>query len=407
MNELFATNAAVPQSRGRLLIVDDDPVAAGMLGAMLKKHGYEVREVLSGEACLAVMDEFLPEVILLDIEMPGGLNGFETCRQVRSRYCEASLTIMFLSSRDSLEDRLQAYDAGGDDFVAKPFAAEEMRRKIALAVNTRLRRRQLAEEKQSLEETADVALQSYGEMGTVLKFARGALGCRTLQALAELVIESMRSVDADCHVQLRGSAAAGTLTLTPRGPASALEESVIEHMRHQGRLFQFKSRMIINYDHVSVLVSNMPAATDALAGRIRDNGAMIAEAAEDAVENISLRADAVARAKELQILAESGREGLEKLQASQRAQQLDTRCELERMAEKIENMYHQFGLTDRQEAAISDTVFATKDTLLRLSENHAHEFDSQFATILGGLNQACAYEIDMEETVAAAGVELW
>ena len=407
MDDLSAGNAAAKQGKGRLLIVDDDPVAAGMLGLMLKKHGYQVRHVPSGEDCLAVMAEFSPEVVLLDIEMPGGIDGFETCLRVRKLFDRGNLTIMFLSGHDSLEDRLQAYDAGGDDFVAKPFEAEEIRRKIALAVGARVRRGQLVAEKSDLAETADVAMQSYGEMGAIVKFARGALGCRTLQALADLMVDSMRSNQSEAHVQLRGSAAAGTLSLGPQGLASPLEESVIEHMRGQGRLFQFKSRMIVNYDKVSVLVTNMPTDDEGLAGRVRDYAAMIDEAAEDAVENISLRADAVARAKELQALAESSREGLEKLQAGQRAQQLDTRCELERMAERIETMYYQFGLSDRQEAAISDTVRRTKEEVLRLFEQYGPEFDSQFASILEGLNQACDYEIDMAETASAPLVELW
>jgi DNA-binding response OmpR family regulator len=145
--------------KGRLLIVDDDPAGARMLRRMLKGSGHEVSEASSGAACLVAMDDFAPEVILLDIEMPGGIDGYETCRQIRSRFDRANLTIIFLSGNDTHEDRVRAYDAGGDDFVAKPFVAEEIRRKIAIAVSARLRSKLLAAEKMELEQTSNALLK--------------------------------------------------------------------------------------------------------------------------------------------------------------------------------------------------------------------------------------------------------
>ena len=408
MNHTLAPMAsdAADRGNGRLLIVDDDPVAGGMLAHMLKKHGYEVKVVATGEACLALIDDFVPEVILLDIEMGMGIDGYETCHRVRSRFERAKLTIIFLSSHDTLEERLHAYDVGGDDFVSKPFEAEEIRRKIAVAVAARVRRQNLVAEKTSLEETADLAMRGYSEMGAVLKFTCGALKCRTLEKLAELVIASMRSTQSECHVQLRGSAAAGTLTQTPQGPATALEESVLERMKSQDRVFQFKSRMIVNYETVSLLITNMPSDDEAKAGRIRDYAAIIAESAQDAVANISLRADAVARAMELRRLAEIGGSGVKALQEKHRTQRTDTQRVLEQMVDRVEGMYYRFGLSDTQEAAVSDVVRSTRDEVFGLFERFGSDFDDQLTAILGGLDLASTYQIDMEETAAVAD-ELW
>jgi CheY-like chemotaxis protein len=391
---------------GRLLIVDDDPFAANLLGILFAELGNDVMEVSSGDACLSVMLEFAPQVVLLDIEMPGGIDGYETCRQIRSRFDRANLTIIFLSGHDGLEDRLQAYDAGGDDFVAKPFVAEELRHKIAIAIAARTHRRSLVEEKLQAEESVNVLLQSYDEMGSVLKFVRGALSCRSLASLAELIINSMRLTKVKCLVQLRGSTAGGTLTLTHDGMASPLEESVFEHMRAHGRIFQFKARMIVNYNSVSVLVVDMPAGDDALAGRIRDYAAIIAEAAEDAVANISLRADAVQRAKELRTLAEAGHAGIEQLQSAYQVHQTDTRFELERMVEKIESMYYRFGLSEIQEAEISESARFSKDGVLKLFDRYGADFNKQFAIILDGLNRASTYQVDMEDGSVQAS-EVW
>lgn len=392
--------------KGRLLIVDDSSLSASILAAMVTKHGYEARVAISGEACLDVMQEFAPEVVLLDIEMPGGIDGYETCQRIRNRFDRANLTIIFLSAHDSLEERLHAYDAGGDDFVAKPFVANEILRKIALAVKARIGRRELLAATASLEESTEIALQGYNDIGAALGFARGALGCRTLYALADLVIYWMRVLQCECHVQLRGSVPSEMLTITPMGPATPLERSVFDSMTVHDRIFQFKTRMIVNYQSISILVVNMPVNDESLAGRIRDYVAIIAEAADDAVANILLRTEAVERAQELQLLAQMGRDDIERLQASQHAQLVDTRCEMERMVEKVEEMYYQFGLTSAQESAISDVVHATKDEVLMLFERYQTDFDKQFSAVLDGLNRASAYQVDMEEAAPLAP-ELW
>lgn len=390
---------------GRVLIIDDDPMAAGMLAMALRKSGHVVELAPSGEAGVAALEKGAPDAILLDIEMPGGMNGYDTCRQLRKRPDGADLTIIFLSAHDELSDRLDAYEAGGDDFVAKPFDAEEVRRKVALAVRAHARKLNARNEATSLKQVADTAMESYEEMGAVLKFTRSALGSRTLRALAEQVIRSMRVTQSECHVQLRGSPAAGTVTMTPGGIASPLEVSVIERMRTQDRIFQFRSRMIVNYEKVSLLVTNMPVDDEALAGRIRDYAAIIAEAAEAAVENISLRADAVDLARTLRGLSETGHARVEELRIHYRSQQMDTRLELERMVENVERMYYQFGLTDRQEALISDTVRLARDAVLALFDGNA-DFDARFGTILEALGQASALKIDTEDE-AAAETEIW
>jgi hypothetical protein len=126
----------------------------------------------------------------------------------------------------------------------------------------------------------------------------------------------------------------------------------------------------------------------------------------DAVANISLRADAVERAKDLRNLAEDGHAGIEQLQPTYRVHQTDTRFELERMVEKIESMYCRFGLSESQEAEIIESARVSKDGVLKLFDRYGVDFDKRFAIILDGLNRASTYQIDMEEGSAQAS-EVW
>ena len=118
MDELFhAAPDAV--TGGRILIVDDDPVVAGMLGISLVAAGHRVAEAYSGEEALAQLERLagadggqLPDVVILDIELGGGIDGYEACRRLRAPDATRDLPVIFLSGHDALDDRLRAYDAG-------------------------------------------------------------------------------------------------------------------------------------------------------------------------------------------------------------------------------------------------------------------------------------------------------
>jgi DNA-binding response OmpR family regulator len=412
MEALFSDHvAAAPEAEsapgGRILIVDDDPFVAGVLGVSLSGAGHEIIEANSGEEALATLADPskgpLPDIVILDIEMGMGMDGYETCRQLRAGQATHDLPVIFLSGHDELEDRLRAYDAGGSDFMAKPFVTEEVLRKAALAIRHKRRHEKASVDGRSSFDTAMTALNTLGESGVTLKFSRGALGCHSLTALAKQIIESMHSFGIDCHVQLR--VPTETLTLTPQGPASPLELSVIEKMSTMGRIFSFKNRSIINYDAVSLLVMNMPLEDEDLCGRIRDHGAMIAEAAELAAGNINLRNEAVMHAEELRHLANATRQAVDGLRGSYRDMQMATRHELETMTHTIEHMYAHLGLTDNQEFTISDTVRSAVNSVLTLLESSG-KLDQNFAVIVEGLTKAGEYTVAQEEEAPPA-IELW
>ena len=392
---------------GRILIVDDDPVVAGMLGVSLVAAGHEIVEAYSGEEALAALagssSERLPDMVFLDIEMGMGMDGYETCRRLRAAAATRDLPVIFLSGHDELDDRLRAFDAGGSDFMAKPFVPDEVLHKARLAIAHKRRQEATVAEIRSSSDSATSALTSLGDSEVTLKFSRGALGCRTLRAMAALTIDSMASFGLNCHVQLRTPTA--ILTLTPQGPASPLEESVIERSKSMGRIFSFGNRLIVNYDCVSLLVTNMPIADEPLCGRIRDQAATIGEAAELAVGNIDLRTEAVMRADELRKLSGISRKAVEELRSSYREQQVATRLELEAMAHTIEGLYVHLGLTNNQEFTISDTVRGAVDRVLTLFESSS-TLDEHFASIVEGLTRAGEYTVTQEDE-APLKVELW
>lgn len=109
-----------------ILIVDDEPEIVEFIQDALTDEGYKVIAARNGEEVFARLGD-KPDIIILDVMMPG-LNGWEVCRAIRER---VSCPILFLSARQSEEDRIKGLMAGGDDYMVKPFSVKEMKARIA------------------------------------------------------------------------------------------------------------------------------------------------------------------------------------------------------------------------------------------------------------------------------------
>ena len=114
----------------RILIVDDEPNILATLAPLLRSNGYEVLSSMTGRAALDTVDRDQPDLIVLDLGLPD-LDGIEVCRQVRQ---SSSAPIIVLSARGAEGDKVAALDDGADDYVTKPFGAEELLARIRAAL---------------------------------------------------------------------------------------------------------------------------------------------------------------------------------------------------------------------------------------------------------------------------------
>lgn len=137
---------------GRLLVVDDQPANIKTIGNVLGRLGFEIIPATDGEQALKKLGIARPDLILLDVLMEG-LDGFEVCRRIRADSAWADVPIIFLSAADDKEFIVRAFEAGGVDYVAKPFNRDELvsRVRTHLALKfARDRMKQLAEDKDEL-----------------------------------------------------------------------------------------------------------------------------------------------------------------------------------------------------------------------------------------------------------------
>nr|MDQ2999146.1 response regulator [Chloroflexota bacterium] len=108
-----------------ILIVDDTPANLTVLSAILSKRGYRVRPAINGALALKAAQKAAPDLILLDVQMPG-LDGYEVCRQLKAGAQTRAIPVIFISALDDVLDKVEAFQVGGADYITKPFQIEEV-----------------------------------------------------------------------------------------------------------------------------------------------------------------------------------------------------------------------------------------------------------------------------------------
>ncbi|MEP5939119.1 MAG: phosphate regulon transcriptional regulator PhoB [Erythrobacter sp.] len=124
-------------SGARLLLVEDDPALSDLLEFRFKSEGYQVRCTPDGDEALILVNEELPDLIILDW-MIEGTSGIEVCRRLRRDKTTAHVPIIMLTAREAEDDRIRGLDTGADDYLTKPFSPRELLARVA-AVMRRIR----------------------------------------------------------------------------------------------------------------------------------------------------------------------------------------------------------------------------------------------------------------------------
>ena len=134
-----------------ILVVDDTAANLQLLAGMLKGRGYRVRPVSSGELALRAIEAQPPDLILLDISMPD-MDGYEVCRRLKENERWRAIPVLFISALSDTEDKVRAFQAGGLDYVGKPFQFEEVDARVRTHLALHRQQLELRENYRRLQE---------------------------------------------------------------------------------------------------------------------------------------------------------------------------------------------------------------------------------------------------------------
>lgn len=359
----------------RVFAVDDEPIILDILHATLAAD-CELQTFASAEACLSAVADNKPDLLLVDVSMPG-MDGYALCRHLKDDWDTQDIPVVFISANDNNETRLLCYEAGGDDFIQKPFEPAELLSKLSVAARILAEKKALREQAGYAQKTAMAAMVSMGELGVVLQFLSKSFACNTIDELAAALLDAMQQYDLQAAVQMRMGSE--VLTLSHNGRNVPLEVSVLNHVRESDRIFQFKSRCAFNYGHVTLLVNNMPLDDAERSGRIRDNVALLAEGADARVKAIETDLIAQRRRSGIESALPTLYTTLDSVQGNYRRNCFELTQVMIDFQEALTKSFVHLGLTESQEEEVTNLanqfmarVVGTQDASLHIVDDLEH-----------------------------------
>jgi DNA-binding response OmpR family regulator len=336
----------------KILLAEDDNFAAAAAAEMLSSD-YDLRRVATGQAALNALAEERPDLVLLDVEMPG-MSGYEVCRSLRDNPSIGDLPVIFLSGRVSEEDRLAGYEAGGDDYLTKPVSAAELRTKIKLQLASHAERIRLKQDVTGAFSTAMTAMSSTAEIGAVLQFMKTSFSCQDYAALCREVLNTLGAYGLEASVKIYGQQ--GSVSFSPNGPCSPLEDSVLTNMYKQGRMFEFGSRTSCSYEHITIIVKRVAGDDPERHGRMKDNLALLAEGADTRIVAMDSSATVTRQHAELARLTANTSKALHGIEQSHRAQGIKSNQIFQKLQTKFDNSMIFLGITQSQEEELANML---------------------------------------------------
>lgn len=369
----------------RLVLVDDDDALFATVADMLGGD-YRVEPGALDPAWWLTADErtSAPDAILLDIELPG-VSGYDICRALRANPVFQHVPVVFMSGTVDLEQHLASDDAGGTDFLAKPFRVAELKQRLSAVRHHAERQQALQREARSAFSTAMTAMSSAAEMGTVLQFVQHSYAQESLEALAGCLSSACAEFGLQVCVQLRGAEA--TVTHGLHGAATPLELAILRQIADCGRIVDFRTRSAFNYPQATLMVVDMPVADPDRNGRLRDHLAVLAEAASARVRALDAARDATRQARLLtEVLTQTQRTltDIDRLHRSGRAKAVEI---MHRMVDRVEESFLHLGLTDQQETLVAESLRLAVHETIDLFD-HGLAIDNHLQAVAATLQSA-------------------
>lgn len=151
-----------------ILIVDDDTTNLQIIGSFLYNKNYKIILAKSGNDALRSVEKNHPDLILLDIMMPG-MNGYEVCKKLKANNQTKDIPIMFLTAKTETKDIIKGFNTGGVDYITKPFIKEELLARIKTHINLKVSQDLLKEQAKKLKKANKIIFESVQKFGHIFR----------------------------------------------------------------------------------------------------------------------------------------------------------------------------------------------------------------------------------------------
>lgn len=368
----------------KILSVDDNPQNLKLIQLSLESH-FEVLSSDGKDSILDLLTSFQPNVILLDI-MLGDKSGYDVCRDIRESGICPDVVVIFVSSLSSLEDKITAYGAGGDDYICKPINIQELDQKLH-SIDKRIEHyHQLEEQYESASQAAFSSMQQSSELGQLIAFFTDTMEIENVQSLFVAVEAFVQGFGSQCAVEFR---LGGENIQMPQGMVSTLESEILELGRSAKRIITFGNNLLLNSKWCSLLIKKMPVHDPDLVGRLRDHYAILLGIIDSRMMLIdSMKNRSKERVRAIAAMSSALDSGFGRIKQELQQQEQQAQNLLDKMNSTIDNTLMSMGLSEDQEETlleIFDENRETLDDMMGLSAQIDNEI-RQLDHLLGKIN---------------------
>jgi len=362
----------------QVLIIDDDDFFCVLLSSILEQH-FSVTVSQSGDEGIRLLSSLTPDLILLDIDMPEK-SGYEICKEIRSLPDYKTIPVIFISANNSLEEKLEAYDSGGTDFVTKPIVGGVLISKINSHLQIKEREVKLSLSVNLARQTTIKVIREHAESGIILSFMNDSAVITDYDFLAQRLFRACDQMGVAASINIKPPT--GTISIDHTGLQRPLEAALLEHAQLHGPIVDFGSRCIFNADHISLLAKNMPKDDPLRYEQLKDSLARL-------VTSANARLAALQASAELEVayqadfhstLKETVRSFL-KIRQIVRAQESTALDAMDMILTKMDQSLTTLSLTEKQENQLYEVIQEGTDRLME-AYTRSGEIDDQFKAII-------------------------
>jgi len=368
-----------------VFVVDDVEASRRMVEAALGRS-CQVETFASGAACLERMQSKVPDLFLLDVEMPG-MDGYTLCRKLKDDSAGSHVPVVFVSGLADLDSCLAGYDAGGDDFVVKPFKAAELKQKVAVWQRDAEKKSSLQQQIEASDTLASLIMSNLDEYAALVKFLRALNGCTEYRQVGDEIFGLLRAYRLEGAVQLRLPGI--ELTLNANGDARPVEGSILRLMRCMDTITSYRNRLAIHYERASLLVANMPLDDADLCGRLRDHLAIAVETTDARLAAMHAQRETLSTRSEISALLDNVTATVHDFSQRYEAARYRGSETVRLLLAELDALLDSSSLPEAVEESLRNTVRLRTDQLI-----DAFDFSAATETALQTLSQRLAQALD-------------
>jgi CheY-like chemotaxis protein len=352
-------------------------------------HEADLNVYRSAAECRAGLAARRPDLILLDTGLPND-EGFALHRELRDDFDTSDLFQLLLCTAE--DTAREGFDA--DDQLLKPVPEALLRHKLAQLTKLFDHNAAAREQMSYAQSVALTAMSSMGELGVVMQFLSKSFSCHNIQSVAALALDSLRQYELEGTVYMVWEGDGLSLTTDGSEPTEETK-TLIAQRRTLGRILEIDRKLIVNFDHISVLITNLPEDDAQRRGRIRDNIATLAEGIESRMLGLLLEHDNVLKQQGIRYAVWEIRDSVKNLDSRQLNDLSHSRELVNRVIDEFEDAFLHMGVVLEVENQLIGRLVDLRHKLADIVSKPG-EVHEKLQTVIGAL-ETLAGEVGQQE----------